>query len=341
MPSKRCLPITYTQSMVYYGKMRNIRRKLPIFYVVSLVISIGAGLFFLRQFTDLFRQPSTTLSIAFVGDFGLTEDTKNVLQLIANESPDALIMLGDYDYIDTPSAFIALLNTYIPNVPLTGVIGNHDVKTWHEYEKFFESKRETQLPLQCTGEIGIEEVCTTPYVTFVNVGIGMTSQDPLTFIEKTLQESKTPWNFCVWHFNHTNLQVGKKTTEAPTEAYEVCRKYGAAVITAHEHSYSRTYALRDYTTLDVATTESHIELIPGTSFTVVSGLGGKSIREANPERVYLSHWASAYTASHSAKAGVFFCTLEEKHIQPKGNCYFKNVDGEIIDAFTLLSTLNQ
>lgn len=327
--------------MVYYIKMKSAHYKRTIACITSLLISMSIGVFCVYRFTDVFTKPTSTFSVAFVGDFGLTEDTKNVLQLIHNESPDALIMLGDYDYVDTPSAFIELLNTYIPKMPLTGVIGNHDVKMWDEYQKFFESKRNTQLPLQCTGVIGTEEVCTTPYVTFVNVGIGMTSQDPLTFIEKTLQESKTPWNFCVWHFNHTNLQVGKKTTEAPTEAYEICRKYGAAVITAHEHSYSRTYTLRDYTTLDAVNTMSHIELTPGTSFTVVSGLGGKSIREANPDRAYLPHWASVYTASNNAKAGVLFCTLEEKQTQPKGNCYFKNIDGEITDAFSIESTVNQ
>ena len=82
---------------------------------------------------------------------------------------------------------------------------------------------------------------------------------------------------------------------------------------------------------------------PGSSFAFVSGLGGLSIR--NQERCLpfdypygcQGEWASIYTSDQGAKPGALFIVFHVDGDPRKARGYFKNIDGEIIDSFTIFA----
>lgn len=280
-----------------------------------------------------------TVTMAFVGDFGLTSDTNDVLDLIKRENPDLLMMLGDFDYVDRPHAFELLLTSKLGDMPIVGVMGNHDQPMWSEYQNFLERRHDKIHDLVCIGDRGTQEACIFNNIFYVPVALGLEGEDNLQFLRQTLSQSSRPWKLCIWHLNHELFQAGYKSTEVPMEAYDICRQYGAPVITAHEHSYSRTYLLDSYETQHVASTDADMTLERGVSFAVVSGLGGKSIRVENPDVAHLPHFATVYTATQNARPGVLFCTFETTEDNPRAWCQFKNVDDEVVDEFSLSSAL--
>ena len=76
----------------------------------------------------------------------------------------------------------------------------------------------------------------------------------------------------------------------------------------------------------------------------VSGLGGESIRDQ--ERCLPTtypygcsdEWASIYSSDQGAKFGALFIEFHVDGDPGKARGYFKNVDGQIIDEFTITGT---
>jgi len=84
-----------------------------------------------------------------------------------------------------------------------------------------------------------------------------------------------------------------------------------------------------------------LRVAPGATFAVVSGLGGRSIRPqarclpARPPYGCEGEWAAIYSSDQEAKYGALFL---EFHVNGDPNAargYFKNIDGKIIDQFTI------
>jgi hypothetical protein len=79
----------------------------------------------------------------------------------------------------------------------------------------------------------------------------------------------------------------------------------------------------------VASTESTFTVSEGETFAFVSGLGGKYIRDQERSGDW---WASIYTETQDATYGAMFGTFYEDH----ADFYFKNINNEVIDKFTVL-----
>ena len=142
--------------------------------------------------------------------------------------------------------------------------------------------------------------------------------------------------------------------------YQVCQDAGAIIATAHEHSYSRTLTLTDLGNRENghgATGEPDEVLVgPGRTFVFVSGLGGRPGRDYHCD---LHHgdtwWSTIYTNNYFLKNGepvvkscveddeavenfthgVLFITFNAGGNPDRAEAYFKNVDGEIIDEFSI------
>lgn len=97
---------------------------------------------------------------------------------------------------------------------------------------------------------------------------------------------------------------------------------------AHEHAYSRTYLLSDFSNQTIIHRSNEMSLEPGQSFAFVSGLGGREVRGQARGGNY---FASVYTADQGASAGALFCTFDVD----TADFYFKAIDGAVPDQFTL------
>lgn len=191
------------------------------------------------------------------------------------------------------------------------------------------------------------------------------------------------------------------------EAYEACRARGAAILTGHEHYYVRSHTIRRFAAdsklvkyeqsyidvlsngLDFATHVSNdsaqgslsskqrkrvevVKLGPGSSFAVVSGLGGHSVSIPSEERVEaFPHLAAVHpidlmtredpngkvfyprvTGGYSETSsnridkevdptvgypfGALICSLQKSTAQrANGLCYFKTISGKVVDTFVV------
>ncbi len=103
---------------------------------------------------------------------------------------------------------------------------------------------------------------------------------------------------------------------------------------------SRTYLMEDLENQVISSTSNNLVLEKGKTFVFVSGLGGNSIREEDDELALNPWWASVYTETQGADYGALFCTFNVDQMEGEGNCYFKDINGNIPDEFTLTSEVN-
>src|SRR5437764_2670549 len=76
------------------------------------------------------------------------------------------------------------------------------------------------------------------------------------------------------------MQVGNRPDGVGWGAYEACRKGGAIIATAHEHSYARTRTLSNTQTqtVDAAWPDANtLRVVPGSTFVFHAGLGCLSV----------------------------------------------------------------
>lgn len=277
------------------------------------------------------------LTIAFVGDQGTSENARDVLQLVANEEADLLLIQGDLGYSrNAASKWIANIDEILgTEFPVVLSIGNHENFEWLAYRQWFLQRIEDVPELICQGNIGVKAHCSFRDVSILQVapGVdevrGIAAQDGYAeFLESELATSANVWRFCSWHKTQARMQVGGKPDETGWEVYSACLKHGGIVATAHEHSYSRTYLMNDFENQVVAHRGDLLEIGPGSSFAFVSGLGGHGIRGQKRSGDW---WASVYTKNQRASFGALFCTLAGR----SANCQFKDIAGVVPDRFTL------
>jgi hypothetical protein len=121
---------------------------------------------------------------------------------------------------------------------------------------------------------------------------------------------------------------------------------GAFIVTAHEHSYERTRTLESLIEPRVAPgcgDARQVCVRPGAVPVFVSGLGGESIRvqrrcwpAAYPYGCD-GEWAFVYTADQQARFGALFIAFGEDGDPRRARGYFKNIDGRVVDEFTMVA----
>jgi hypothetical protein len=76
------------------------------------------------------------LKVAFIGDQGLSSDSKAVLQLIKDEDADMVLHQGDFDYEHDPNKWDQQINDILgPNFPYFASVGNHDIGKWLQWQQ--------------------------------------------------------------------------------------------------------------------------------------------------------------------------------------------------------------
>jgi len=142
------------------------------------------------------------------------------------------------------------------------------------------------------------------------------------------------------------MQIGTKPDETGWEVYEECRKGGAIIATGHKHIYERTKTLVSIENQIVDSEWSdpnNVRVTHGASFVFVSGLGGKGIGNqyhclsATYPYGCQGEWASIYTSDQEANFGALFCSFYVDDQPNKAHCYFKDINGNVPDEFTITS----
>jgi Calcineurin-like phosphoesterase len=280
--------------------------------------------------------PPPNFKLAFLGDQGVGLNSEAVLTLIRQEGADALVHLGDYDYLDNPEAWESQTNRILgPDFPYIAVMGNHDMFAWSGEQGYARlvQNRLAAMGVTYVGEAGLKYAFRYRGILFVLTTPGLTTSDHAGFIRDQLSKDSTLWRISAWHVNQALMQVGGKSDEAGWAVYEESRKGGAFIATAHEHSYSRTHLLQKMNPPTVASRDSILKLRRGRSFVFVSGLGGSEVR---PQLRSGNWWASIYTSNQSAMAGALFATFHVDGNPRKARFQFKNILGKTIDSFTVV-----
>lgn len=280
--------------------------------------------------------------VAFLGDSGSGENFQAVLDLIKAEGTQLVLHQGDMDYIEDRAGslvFQGRVENTIPDIPYLGSDGNHD--EWEWYIDFFHRQ------LNKAGIAGVD-VTSTNY-TILHDGLRIVFSEEggkPAFIDESLKNDNQVWKICSWHKNQELMQIGRKDDEQGWADYDNCLKYGAIIATGHSHTYSRTKTLVNLNEPFIDPTCGETDSLcvgENKTFVFVNGLGGKSIRA---QRRCLpatfpygcnQEWASIYTADQGAEYGVLFIDFYVDGNPRKARGYFKNINGEIIDQFTITS----
>ena len=292
--------------------------------------------------------------VAFIGDQGFGTDARAVLSLIMDEGAQLVLHQGDFDYQDNPELWDQQINDILgSDFPYFASVGNHDRLKWANYQQKLQERLARIPAASCTGNLGVNSAFYYQGLFFILSGAGTLGSNHSNYLNKLLQADQSIWRICSWHKNQNAMQVGGKSDDVGWGPYEECRKAGAIIATGHEHSYSRTKTLLNTQTQQVDThclddpntPDTDVCVYKGGTFVFVSGLGGKSIR--NQERclpaIYpygcSGEWAKIYTFDQGAQYGALFITFHVDGNSRKASAYFKNINGEIIDSFTIWAPL--
>ncbi len=318
------------------------------------VIVIGCFLYYVTEhrhenifYGEVADRSDGGTKVAFFGDQGYRKSSQEVLRLVKRELPDLVVHLGDFDYRGSPDLWKKQIEKELgADVPYIPVPGNHEESNWEEYDIAIDEMVSKITDLECVGDIAIDMSCKYKNIHFIFSTPGMfgekigdtRNQTHTSFIKEHFASSTEPWKICAWHKNQRAMQVGQKNNETGFDIYEACREEGAMIATAHEHSYSRTHLLSNIKNQIISSTSSPYSLKKGVSLVFVSGLGGESIR---PQYLEGDWWAKVYSSTQKAQPGALFCTFGTLIDPHKGKCYFKNIKGEIIDRFEIISAYGE
>jgi hypothetical protein len=303
------------------------------------IATVVALLLWSRSTNEARSAPPANFKVAFIGDSGDDESFRQVLRLIRDEGADMVVHNGDFSYEDgTALEWEQAVGEILgPTFPYVGSDGNHD--GWSEYVDFFGARLEA---MDATIDVGSLESASYAF-TYENIRFVFSKEDgdPIHVAQGFAADQDVIWKVAGWHKTMTAMQVGNKGDQQGWGDYEEARLAGAIITTAHEHSYSRTKTLSDIPNRVVALNERfRTEVRSGETFVVVSGLGGRPIRDqerclpATPP-YGCPEWALIYTSSQEAKHGALFITMNLNGDPAKGLGEFVNVDAEIFDRFTI------
>jgi hypothetical protein len=262
-----------------------------------------------------------------------------------------LLILGDFDYQHNPNAWDDMLTESLgSDFPVFAVVGNHDKRAWPRYRQKLLQRAASIEGASCEGDYGVNAHCTYQGLSFVLSGAGTMGSGHAGFIESRFAADASIWRICAWHKNQRAVQIGGKGDEVGWGPYEACRRAGAIIATAHEHSYQRTKSLSSIESQSVDPEwpdAARVRVGGGSTFVFVSGLGGTSIRDqerclpTRPPYGCGGVWASIYTLDQRAAYGALFIEFHLGGDPYSARGYFKTTRGEIIDEFWITAEPGQ
>jgi len=328
-----------------------------------------AVVFFLNPGLQAATATTPNLKVAFIGDTAYGSSFVSVLNLVKTEGAQVVLHQGDFDYVNDANGFFSKVTSVLgANFPYLASVGNHDYLSWAAgcsdpdgcYATSVTSRMAANGLRPDDPNLDDEKYAVVfRGLKIVFIGQNGNSAEFAQFINDQFTGDDHIWKVSSWHKDQQTMQIGGKTDEMGWEVYENSRKMGAIIATAHEHSYERTLTLTSTINKTVDTTQhplvggvptnpNNLLVTPGKTFVFVSGLGGNSIRNQDlclPTTYpygggtgcnYI--WANIYTSDQGAQYGALFITFYVDGDPYKARGYFKNISGQVIDAFEIRST---
>lgn len=346
------------------AKKRFSRNLLWISLLLLLPIFIFSAVYLPAKFFSEAQSTTTTepnLKVAFIGDTGSINTGKEfekVLNLIKTEGAQAVVHQGDFDYSFNPRGFDAKVTSVLgANFPYFMSVGNHDDASWNTgcsdadgcYAQFLKDRMARIGAVSDDADFN-DQMYATEFkglkMVFTGLG-GVTKPEFAQFVNTQLADDPHVWKICSWHETQEAMQVGSKNNLMGWDIYENCRRHGAIIATAHEHSYHRTKTLTDMTNQIVDPTcadPNNICVDKGRTFAFVSGAGGGGLR--NQDRCLPTtypygckqEWAKILTLDQGLVHGALFIVFNYNGDPNKAHAYFKNINGVIMDEFDITTT---
>ena len=312
--------------------MKNLMKTFLITLFSLLLFSCGGG-------DSTSQQNSSQIKIAIIGDQSVSTEAHQLLKMIKSEGVGLLVINGDFDYQNSPSAWKKMHDDILgESFPIIAVAGNHDTEDsyelWQEYQKIAEAW-DNNPNLSCTGTPGEETTCIYKGIKIVSVSPNLFDEySHIDTIQQAFEDDDNSWKICAWHKNMTKMQTGNKLNETGWGVYEACREQGALITTAHEHAYSRSFLLSNIENQELADDNPRsAKLSRGETVVIVSGLGGKSSRPLQTDGYW---WAHKENKGTGAVAGALICSFgSDASVSNKADCYFKDIKKGVVDRFTL------
>jgi len=313
-----------------------------ILVIVALIVIVGivSILIFPHEEAVIQKQTQSVpeLRVAFIADQGLGPNAIAVLNLIKDEGAQMVLHQGDFDYEDDPDKWDKQISNVLgTDFPYFGTPGNHDVKEWNNYQGKLYDRLKKNPDAECIGDLGVKSSCTYHGLFFILVAPGISDSDHDSFIKKQLNENHSNWRICSWHYDINTMQREADQNKTGWEVYEYCKNGGAIIANAYQHVYARTKTLINFENhiVDSEWSEPNkLRVKEGATFTFISGIGGMPIVKQKYD-----DWTINYSSDQGASNGALFCTFNVGGQPNKAYCYFKNIDGRIIDEFTITSFL--
>jgi Calcineurin-like phosphoesterase len=251
--------------------------------------------------------------------------------------------------VDDPAAWDAQINGVLgENFPYFATMGNHDESRWDGPEGYqqFLMNRLRRAGIAWNGDLGVQSSLRYEGIFLLLTAPGVRDTPKTThqaYIREQLAADRSTWSISAWHKNMERMQAGGKDNDTGWGVYEESANGGAVIVTGHEHSYSRSHLLTSISKQTVASTSDVLTLTKGQSFVVVTGLGGESIRR---QRTSGTWWARVYASrclrndqacQPDAAYGAFFGVFNVDGTPNKASFYFKDVNGKVVDRFTVFS----
>ena len=295
----------------------------------------------------------TDFRVAFIGDQGLGPNAIAVLKLIKDEGADMVLHQGDFDYENDPDRWDRQISDVLgSDFPYFASIGNWDVDELKGYQEKLYDRLKKNPDAVCNGDLGVKSSCTYKGLFFILAAPGIIGSDYDSFIKKHLNDDDSMWSICSWHVDMREKSWLPMLKEQPLaedreaamkeygigwEIFESCKDGGAIIANAHKHLYARSKTLINIENQIVDSEWSDLNKLrvkEGATFAFISGLGGDTIRTF--DKYY--DWSTSYVPDIGSTHGALFCTFNAGGELNKAYCYFKNIDGKIIDEFTVINS---
>jgi hypothetical protein len=302
------------------------------------------------------------LVVAFIGDQGNDDNAKDVLQLIHDEGAQAVVHNGDLDYHDNPSQWVLDIEQKLgTNFPYFAVLGNHEGALRDQYLQMLAARanRIPEMRDNCTGAHGYATSCNFRGIRVVQSCVGLGEVDsvhcvkdapePISHIHDSLANDASIWSVCNWHKVQKQMTVGDNEDEAGWQAYRECLSAGAIIVTAHNHTYSRSYTLTNFDAADKGKTGTAgaMQVGPGRTFVLVTGIGGRGLYSVKPAPGPEAWWASYYTdalwlpsgatqpVAQAGRQGAVFIKFNVDGDPRRAEGWVKNIALQTLDSFTI------